>query len=93
MLNQTKRHQVSPYYCQNVKITTKKGLVKLMYIFIAILRFEHWPQSLKIAQIIIIIHKPGKIPMDVPSYRTISLLPTISKLVQKLILKKKSIKT
>jgi len=34
------------------------------------------------------ILKPGKNPMDVPSYRPISLLPTISKLLEKLILKK-----
>ena len=58
-----------------------------MYIFNAILRLECWPKSLKIAQIIM-IPKPGKKPMDVSSYRPISLLPTISKVLEKLILRK-----
>jgi len=43
---------------------SKKGLVNLMYIFIAILRLEYWPKSLKIVQIIMIA-KPRKNPMDV----------------------------
>jgi hypothetical protein len=58
-----------------------------MYICNAILRLENWPKSLKIAQIIM-IPKPGKNPMDVSSCRPISLLPTISKVLEKLILKK-----
>jgi len=57
-----------------------------MYIFNAILRLEYWPKSLKTAPIIM-IHKPGKNPMDVSSYRPISLLPTISKIPEKIILK------
>jgi hypothetical protein len=68
-----------------LKELPKEGLVNLMYIFNAIIRLEYWPKSLKIAQIKM-IPKPGKIPMDVSSYRPISLLPTISK--EKLILKK-----
>ena len=59
-----------------------------MYIFSAILRLEYWPKSLKTAHIIM-IPKPGKNPMDVSSYRPISLLPTISKVPEELILKKK----
>ena len=51
------------------------------------LRLEYWPTSLKIVQIIMIA-KPGKNPMDVSSYRPISLLPTISKVLGKLTLKK-----
>jgi len=65
----------------------KEGRINLMYIFNAILRLEYRPKSLKIAQIIM-IPKPGKSPMDVSSYRPISLLPTISKVLNKLILKK-----
>jgi len=57
-----------------------------MYIFNAILWLEYWPKSLKMAQIIM-IHKPGKNPMHVSSYRPISLLTTISKVLEKLILK------
>jgi hypothetical protein len=60
----------------------QKGLVNLMYIFNAILRLEYWPKSLRIAQIIM-IPKPEKNPMDVSSYRLISLLPTISKVLKK----------
>ena len=59
-----------------------------MHTFNAILRLEYCPKSLKIARIIM-IPKPGKNPMDVSSYRPISLLPTISKLPEMLILKKK----
>jgi hypothetical protein len=43
-------------------------------------------QRLKKAQIIM-IQKPGKDPTDVSSYRPISLLPTISKGLEKLIYK------
>jgi len=74
-----------------LKELPKEGLVNLMYIFNAILRLQYWPKSLKIAQIIM-IPKPGKNPMDVSSYRPIRLLPTISKVLEKFILKK-SIKT
>jgi hypothetical protein len=66
----------------------KEGLVNLMCIFNAILRLEYWPKSLKVAQITV-IPKLGENPMDVSSYRPISLLPTISKVLEKLILKKK----
>jgi hypothetical protein len=71
-----------------LKELPKEGLVNLMYIFNAILRLEYWPKSLKIAQIIM-IPKPGKNPMDVSSYRPTSLLPIISKVLVKHILKKK----
>jgi hypothetical protein len=71
-----------------LKELPKEGLVNLMCIFNAILRLEYWPKSLKIAQIVI-IPKCGKNLMDVSSYRPISLLTTISKVLGKLILKKK----
>ena len=70
-----------------LKKLPKEGLVNLMYIFNAILRLEYWHTSLKIAQITM-IPKPRKNPMDVSSYRPISSLPTISKVIEKLILKK-----
>jgi hypothetical protein len=73
-----------------LKELPKEGLVNLMYILNAILRLEYWPKSSKIAQIIM-IPKPGKGPMDVSSYRPNSLLPTISKVLENIILKKKSI--
>jgi len=70
-----------------LKELPKEGLVNLMYIFSAILQLEYWPKSLKIAQIIMIT-KTGKNPMDISFYQPISLLPTISKVLEKLILKK-----
>jgi len=69
----------------------KEGLVNLMYIFNAILRLEYWPKLLNIAKLIT-LPKLGKNPMDVSSYRPISLLTTISKVLEKLMLTK-SIKT
>ena len=70
-----------------LKELPKEGLVNLMYIFSAILQLEYWPKSLKIAQIIMIT-KTGKNPMDISFYQPISLLLTISKVLEKLILKK-----
>jgi len=69
----------------------KEVLVNLMYIFSAILRLDYWPNPLKIAQIIM-IPKPGKNPIDVSSYRQVSLLTIISKVLEKFIFKN-SIKT
>jgi len=51
----------------------KKELVILMYI-LNTTRIEYWLKSFKIAQIM--IHKPGKNPMDVSPYRPINQLTT-----------------
>jgi hypothetical protein len=69
------------------KVIKELLLLNLMYILNAIIRLEYWPKSLKQAQIIM-LPKPGKNPTDVTSYRPISLLPTISKILEKLILKR-----
>jgi hypothetical protein len=69
-----------------LKELSKEGLVRIMYIFNTLLQLKHRPKSLKIAQIM--IPKPGKNPMDISSYELISLLPTISKVQENLILKK-----
>jgi hypothetical protein len=63
------------------------GLQALLHLFNAIGRLECWPASLKHAKIII-IPKPGKTPADVASYRPISLLPVISKILAKILLKR-----
>jgi hypothetical protein len=63
-----------------LKEIPKEGLVNLMYIFNATLQLQYWPASLKIAQIIM-IHKLGKNPIDVSSFRPIRLLPTVSKVL------------
>jgi hypothetical protein len=64
-----------------------EGLQTLLYILNAITRLEYWPVPLKYAKIIM-IPKPGKNPTDVASYRPISLLPVISKILEKLLLKR-----
>lgn len=55
--------------------------------FYAVFRLKHVPDYWKIAEVIM-LPKPGKSPNDVRSYRPISLLPIISKLFEKLLLKR-----
>jgi hypothetical protein len=64
-----------------------KGIILLTCLFNAILRHQYWSHSLKLADIIL-IHKPGKDPKKVKSYRPISLLPVLAKLLEKLILRR-----
>jgi hypothetical protein len=70
-----------------LKEMSKKGLVLLTCIFNDILKQKYWPSQLKTVEIIM-IHKPSKNPNNVSSYRPISLLPIISKLFEKLLLKR-----
>ena len=63
-----------------------EGLQTLLNLFNSIARLEYWPAPLKHAMIIM-IPKPGKTPTDVATYRPISLLPVISKILEKLLLK------
>jgi hypothetical protein len=76
--------QVSPTM---LKELSQKGIVMLTYLFNAILGLQYWPKQLKIAEIIS-IQKPVKNPNHVSSYRPISLLSTIYKLLEKLIVPK-----
>jgi hypothetical protein len=46
----------------------------------------YFPAQWKVAQTILIL-KPGKPPNELTSYRPISLLPTVSKVLEKLLLK------
>jgi hypothetical protein len=69
-----------------IKELSPKGLKALTQIY-AILRLEYFPSHWKIGQIIMIA-KPGKNPNDITSYRPISLLPTLSQILEKLILKR-----
>jgi hypothetical protein len=64
-----------------------EGHLNLMYILNTIRRLAYWPTPLKQAKIIM-IPKPGKPPTDVTSYLPIGLLPIISKVLEKLILKR-----
>lgn len=70
-----------------LKELPRKGIILLALIFNAILRLEYFPIQLKIAQLVVIL-KPGKPPNEASSYRPISLLPIVSKLFEKLILKR-----
>ena len=56
-------------------------------VFNAILRTSYFPDQWKVAQIIL-IPKEGKPREEVQSYRPISLLPILSKVLEKLILKR-----
>ena len=70
-----------------LKQIPRKGIVMLTYLFNACFRLKHIPTCWKVAEVIM-LPKPGKPPNDVKSYRPISLLPVISKLFEKLLLKR-----
>jgi hypothetical protein len=59
----------------------------LNQLFNAVLFLTYFPAQWKVAQIILIL-KPGKPPNALPSYRPISLLPLVSKVFEKLLLKR-----
>jgi len=87
MLNSRRASGIELITAHMLKELPYEGFLNLMYILNAILRMDYWPTSLKRTQIIM-IPKPGKHPTDVSSYRPISLLPIISKVLEKLILKR-----
>lgn len=70
-----------------LKHLPRKGIVMLTYLFNAAFRLKHMPACWKVAEVIM-LPKPGKQPNDAKSYRPISLLPIISKLFEKLLLKR-----
>ena len=74
---------------QNIilKNFTKKAIVQCMYIINAAIRLTHFPSHWKTGNIIP-IYKAGKCSSEPSSYRPISLLPTLSKLSEKIILKR-----
>lgn len=65
----------------------RKSIVQLTYIINATLRHSYFPNSWKTATIVP-IHKAGKINTSPASYRPISLLNTLGKLVEKIILER-----
>ncbi len=64
-----------------------KGVVYLNFIIMCCLKLSYFPEKWKKAQVIA-IHKPGKNPTSASSYRPISLLSSISKILEKIILKR-----
>jgi hypothetical protein len=78
--------QVTP---KMLKELPQKGIVLLTYIFngIILVRISYRPKQFKISQIITIV-KPGKGPTEIAPYRPISLLSVLSKVFEKLILRR-----
>jgi hypothetical protein len=64
-----------------------KAIIKLTHFINAAFRLKHVPDAWKMAEVIM-IPKQGKPPNGVKSYRPISLLSIISKLFEKLLLKR-----
>lgn len=70
-----------------VKALPDRGVRKILHIINAAFRLKHVPKLWKVAEVIM-IQKPNKSPSDKASYRPISLLPILSKLFEKLLLKR-----
>lgn len=68
-----------------LKELPQKAIRYITIIYNAILWLSYFPVQWKIAQIILIL-KPGKEVEEVTSYRPISLLPVLAKVLEKLIL-------
>jgi hypothetical protein len=70
-----------------LKHLPRKAIVYLTMLFNAIFRIQHYPKLWKISQICM-IPKPAKPPTEPSSYRPISLLPLISKVFEKMFLRR-----
>lgn len=70
-----------------LKNLPRKAIVKLTTLINATFRLKSVPDLWKVAEVIM-IPKPGKPPHETTSYRPISLLPIMSKLFEKLLLKR-----
>lgn len=66
----------------------RKPIVQLMYIINATIKLAHFPRHWKTGKIIPIL-KVGKNSVEPSSYRPISLLSTMSKITEKVIMKRK----
>ncbi|CAL7937375.1 unnamed protein product [Xylocopa violacea] len=70
-----------------IKNLSKKAIVQIMYIINNIIKLKYFPQQWKIAHVIP-LQKPGKPGNIAFGYRSISLLPTLTKVTEKIILQK-----
>jgi hypothetical protein len=66
-----------------LKHLPRKGTILLTILFNAVLRLQYFPQLWKLSTINM-VPKPGKPLTEVASYRPISFLPILSKLLEKL---------
>ncbi|KAJ8706107.1 hypothetical protein PYW07_010884 [Mythimna separata] len=67
----------------------RKAIMYLTTVFNCIIRLGYFPALWKVSQVIM-VHKAGKPPHEVSSYRPLSLLPTISKILEKVLLRRLS---
>lgn len=65
----------------------RKGLLLLTNMYNAVFRLEHVPSQRKLAKVMM-IPKVGKPPVDPELYRPISLLPTIAKIFEKVLMRR-----
>jgi hypothetical protein len=72
---------------QILKEVPNRAVILLTTTYNSILRLIYFPTMWKFA-LIIMIHKPGKHPIRVTSYRPISLLPIMSKIFERILLKR-----
>lgn len=94
-LRSTCRHNVSnkkaPGYDlitgQIIKELPDAAIHKFQYIINACIKMKHVPREWKTAEVIV-ISKQGKPPTELTSYRPISLLPVMSKIFEKLLMKR-----
>jgi potassium voltage-gated channel Eag-related subfamily H protein 8 len=70
-----------------LKELSQKGLRAITQIYNAIIRNEYFPCQWKVGQIIMIA-KPGKNSDDIASFSPISLLPILSKILEKILLQR-----
>ena len=70
-----------------LKQLPRKAIIKFTKLINATLKLKHVPKLWKVAEVIMIL-KSGKPPQETTSYRPISLLPVISKVFEKILLKR-----
>lgn len=70
-----------------LKELPRKAEIKLQHLMNAALRLSYVPRQWKVAEVLM-VPKPGKSPNVKKSYRPISLLPLISKVFEKILLKR-----
>jgi hypothetical protein len=90
VINSLKPKKSSGYDLITGKILKELPTIAIKYLtqlFNAALLTGYFPVQWKVAQIILIL-KPGKPPNELTSYRPIDLLPIVSKVFEKLLLKR-----